>query len=176
MSIPSFSGIITSDIKSLFDNAISSLLEDGALTVQCTLHFGVTRYDDCANCVYDPVGRKSSNRFQTGGPGPFRNGGICPICGGAGKKPVIKTENINLGIIYDYRDFLGISTPVNAPDGFIQTVSKKETIPKLLRAKELQPSIAIKNYVDSRFERASEPQPVGFGNDNFVFCNWKRVK
>lgn len=107
---------------------------------------------------------------------PFRNGGICPLCGGNGKKAVVTTENINLGIIYDYRDFLGSSTPVNIPDGFIQTVSKKETIPKLLRAKELQPSIAIKNYVDSRFERASEPQPVGFGNDNFVFCNWKKDK
>lgn len=63
MPVPSFSGIITSDMKSLFDNAIGSLLEDAALTVQCTLHFGVTKYEDCSNCIYDPIGRKSSNKF-----------------------------------------------------------------------------------------------------------------
>jgi len=39
-----------------------------------------------------------------------------------------------------------------------------------------RPSTAIKNYADARFERISDPQPVGFGNDDFVFCNWKRIK
>ncbi len=56
------------------------------------------------------------------------------------------------------------------------TIAKKEITPKLYRAKELQPSITIKNYADARFERISDPQPVGFGNDDFVFCNWKRIK
>ena len=171
-----FSGIITNDFKDLFSNAIKALLEDAALTVACTLYFGVTKYEDCTNCVYDPIGRKSSNRFHTGGPVSFRNGGVCPVCSGNGKKPVISTENLNLAVIYNYRDFLGVETPVNVPDGVIQTIAKKEITPKLYRAKELQPSITIKNYADARFERISDPQPVGFGNDDFVFCNWKRIK
>ena len=84
--------------------------------------------------------------------------------------------HLNLAVIYNYRDFLGVETPVNVPDGVIQTIAKKEITPKLYRAKELQPSITIKNYADARFERISDPQPVGFGNDDFVFCNWKRIK
>ena len=160
MSVPSFSNIITSDMKKLFGNAIRSLLEDTALTVPCTLYFGITKYEACSNCIYDPIGRKSSNRYLTGGPVPFRNGGICPVCNGNGKKPVISTENLNLAVIYDYKDFLGIKTPVNAPNG----------------AKELQPSTEISNYANSRFERITEPQPAGFGDDEFVFCNWKRIK
>ena len=80
-------------------------------------------------------------------------GGYVPYCAGNGKKPVISTENINLAVIYDYKDFLGIKTPVNAPDGIIQVIGRKEVTPKLLRAKELQPSTEIANYADARFER-----------------------
>lgn len=176
MTIPSFSNIITDDLKKLFGNAIRALLEDGGLTVPCKLYFGITKYEACTNCIYDPIGRKSSNRFQTGGPVPFRNGGICPVCSGVGKKPVITTEDINLGIIYNYKDFLGIQTPVNAPEGMIQVIANKEATPKLLRAKEIQPSTGISGYADARFERMTEPQPVGFGNDDFVFCTFKRTK
>ena len=89
---------------------------------------------------------------------------------------MISTENINLAVIYDYKDFLGIKTPVNAPNGVIQVIARKEITPKLLRAKELQPSTEISNYADARFERISAPQPAGFGDDEFVFCNWKRIK
>ena len=145
MSTPSFSGLITSDLKKLFNNAISSLLEDTALTVACTLYFGVTKYEDCSNCIYDPIGRKSSNRFQNGGSVPFRFGTICPICRGEGKKPVITTEDLNLAVIYDYKSFLNSRTPINIPDGSIQTICKKEIMPKLLRAKEIQTSTDIKN-------------------------------
>ena len=66
-----FSGIIDSNFKTIFNNAISAILEDDALTVSCTLEYGITRYEDCVNCLYDPIGQKSSNRFQNGGPVPF---------------------------------------------------------------------------------------------------------
>ena len=59
-----FSGIISSDFKQLFNNAISSLLYNDALTLPCTLHYGVTKYNDCGNCVFDPIGNKSSNNFK----------------------------------------------------------------------------------------------------------------
>ena len=153
MAVPSFSNIITSDMKKLFGNAIRSLLEDSALTVACTLYFGITKYEACTNCVYDPIGRKSSNRFITGGPVPFRNGGICPNCSGNGKKPVISTENINLAVIYDYKDFLGIKTPVNAPNGVIQVIARKEITPKLLRAKEIQPSTEISKLCECKIPK-----------------------
>jgi hypothetical protein len=170
-----FSGIITDEMKSLFNNAIGSLLEDTALTVQCTLFFGVTKWEDCVNCTYDPIGKKSSNRYQHGGPVPFRNGGMCPICHGQGKKPTISSENVSLGVIYDYSQFMDLGVSVNDPDGTIQTIAKKELTPKLKRAKELQTSIDISNYGHHKFERISDPQPVGFGNNEFVFCNWRRT-
>ena len=42
-----FSGIIDSSFKTVFNDAISAILEDDALTIACTLDYGVTKYDNC---------------------------------------------------------------------------------------------------------------------------------
>ena len=171
-----FAGIIKSGHKSLFNDTIGALLEDAALTVPCTLYYGITKWESCNNCLYDPIGRKSSNRFQDGGPVPFPFGGVCPACNGDGKRPVISTETISLGVIFDYKEFLSINSPVNSPDGLIQTVGRKEVTHRLKRAKEIQVSTDISGYADHRFQRIEEPQPIGFGNSEFVVCTWRRVK
>jgi len=170
-----FSGIITSDLKNLFTDALKALIEGGAGTIPCSLYYGITKWESCPNCLYDPIGKKSSNRFQNGGPVPFQFGGICPVCNGDGKRPVITTDTIDLVVIFDYREFVNMSIPVNNPEGFIQTMGTKEATPKLKRAKEIKVATDIAGYADHRFQRVSEPEPLGFGNNEFVICTWKRV-
>tara|TARA_Y100001973_G_C5204790_1_gene340628 strand:+ start:869 stop:1387 length:519 start_codon:yes stop_codon:yes gene_type:complete len=167
-----FSGIINSDFKSLFKDAISALLYDDALTVPCKIYYGVTKYQDCTNCVYDPIGQKSSNRFQDGGPIPFPFGSICPMCNGDGKKPIETTEDINLMVIWDEKQFMNAGT-VNNPEGNIQTVTFSNNIPKLVRAKEIVVNTDLGSYGRYRYQRCSEPQLCGF-NSEFVECIWKR--
>lgn len=167
-----FSGIISSDFKSLFTDAISALLYDDACTMPCTIYYGITKYEDCANCIFDPIGQKSSNRFQDGGPLPFPFGSICPMCNGNGKKGVDSNENINLMVIWDSKEFINVGT-VNDADGMIQTVTFIENITKLKRAKELVTATEISSYNRYRYERISEPNPCGFSNE-FVECMWRR--
>ena len=169
-----FSGIIDSTLKSVFNNAINAILEDGALTVACTLEYGITRDESCVNCLYDPIGQKSSNRFQNGGPVPFPFGSVCPLCNGNGKKPVLSSEEVNLAVIFEPRQFLEISTPVNTADGYIQTLANKSMTPKLQRAKEIVVSTDVSGFFTHRYERAGEPLPVGLGNNEFVLCTWRR--
>ena len=169
-----FSGIIDSSFKSVFNNAISAILADDALTVSCTLEYGITKYEDCVNCLYDPIGQKSSNRFQDGGPAPFPFGTICPLCNGNGKKPVISSENVNLAVIFEPRQFLEMSTPVNTADGYIQTLANKIMTPKLQRAKEIIVATDISGFFSHRYQRVDEPVPIGLGNNEFVLCMWRR--
>lgn len=169
-----FSGIITSEFKQLFDNAISALLYNDALTLPCTVSYGVTRWDSCENCVYDAVGQKSSNRYLDGGPVPFPFGSTCPMCDGQGRHPIVTTENINLAVIWDSKKFINVGT-VASPNGMIQTLTFSYNIPILKRAKELIVATGIANYGDYRYERASEPDPCGLGNTTFVHCLWKRI-
>ena len=169
-----FSGIIDSSLKSVFNNAISALLENDALTIPCTLEYGITKYEDCVNCLYDPIGQKSSNRFQGGGPVPFPFGGICPLCNGNGKKPVTSSENVNLAVIFEPKQFLEMSTPVNTADGYIQTLATISMTPKLQRAKEIIVATDISGFFTHRYQRISEPIPMGLGNSEFVICTWRR--
>ena len=145
-----FSGIIDSSLKSVFNNAISAILEDDALTVACTLEYGITKYENCANCLYDPIGQKSSNRFQNGGPVPFPFGSVCPLCNGNGKRSVTSSENVNLAVIFEPRHFLEMTTPVNTADGYIQTLANKIMTPKLRRAKEIVVSTDVSGYFSHR--------------------------
>ena len=105
--ISAFSGIIDSSFKSVFNNAISALLEDDALTTACTLEYGITKYDNCAICLYDPIGQKSSNRYQSGGPAPFPFGNLCPMCNGNGRRPVTSSESVNVLVKNPYHESLG---------------------------------------------------------------------
>ena len=59
-----FSGIIDSSFKSVFNNAISAILADDALTISCTLEYGITKYEDCVNCLYDPIGQSHQIDFK----------------------------------------------------------------------------------------------------------------
>ena len=171
MSNP-FSGIISSDFKQIFTNAISALIYDDACTVPCTLYYGVTRYEDCVNCIYDPIGRKSSNKFQDGGSVPFPFGSICPMCNGQGKRGVESSEDLNLMVIWDYKQFMNVGTVEN-PDGMIQTMTFAENTPKIKRAKEIIVATQLGSYARHRYERAGEPTPCGFSSE-FVSCTWKK--
>ena len=166
-----FSGLINSEFQTLFTDAFSALLYNDALTMPCTLSYGVTRYEDCPNCKAAAVGQMPSTRYQDGGPMPFPFGSICPMCNGAGKRPVESTETVRLMIIWDYRKF--VNTPgIPEHNGDIQTVTFSYNTPKLTRAKEI---IVETDYGRHRFQRASQPQPCGLGNDDFVECIWKRT-
>ena len=169
-----FSGIIDSGFKSVFNNAISAILADDALTISCTLDYGITKYENCGNCLYDPIGQKSSNRFQNGGPAPFPFGTLCPLCNGNGKKPVTSSENVNLAVIFEPRQFLEMSTPVNTADGYIQTLATKSMTSKLQRAKEIVVATDVSGFFTHRYQRGSEPLPIGLGNNEFVICTWRR--
>lgn len=169
-----FSGIISAGLKTLHKNAISALLYNDALTLPCTLSYGITKYEDCQNCVFDSIGRKSANKYQDGGPAPFPFGTICPLCNGAGKRGVESTENISLCVIWDYKEFVNVTT-VNNPLGTIQTITFDTNTPKLKRAKHIVVATNIAAYANHRFERISEPQPCGFGSTDFVSVLWERI-
>lgn len=170
-----FNSIDYTSIQSVFNDAISSLLNCSGCAVTCTLEYGVTKYESCANCVYDPIGRKSSNRYLNGGPLPFPFGGLCPLCNGAGQRPVVSTEDVDLIVVYDPRDFMQFNVTVDAPNGLIQTMSKIELMPKLQTAKSIKVSKDIEGYFNRTYERVQEPMPCGFGKSAFAVCTWKRI-
>jgi hypothetical protein len=173
-----FDGIITQQLKTIFDDAISALLEDTALTVPCTLIFENTKLNDCPNCIYDTLSRRSSNQYQTGGPIPFVNGQICPYCNGAGSLSFNAEEVVYLGIIKPV--FFGMDKlsleDVNFVDGKIQSLCSVDLYAKLKNASVIIVDNNLLNLANNRYIRYRDPIPVGFGNNSFIITTWQAVE
>ena len=169
-----FSGIIGTNLKTLYSNAISAMLYNDACTIKSTLHYGITKYENCQNCLYDPIGQKSSNKYQSGGPVPFPFGSICPVCDGRGKRGVETTETIYVMVIWDYKDFFNVGTVNTGSNDMIQILTFDENTPKIKKTNEITIDVDKAGYGRHRFAKAGEPQPCGFSNTDFVSCLFKR--
>jgi len=174
MATNPFSGILSTNLKNTFEDEIKALLESGGGSTPCRLIYGVTRFTLCSNCIFDAIGKKSSNRYLSGGPVPFTDGQICPMCNGVGRIPQESTESINLVVIWDYRSWIDLGVNVNSPEGFVQTISEMDTLPKIKKAKDIIINTDIEKHVRHAFVRHGEPAPAGLCRDTFVVTMWKR--
>jgi len=175
MSNP-FAGIITATHKELFNNMIYSLLEDTALTVPCKLIYGDTKFVECENCIINNMTGRSANKYKALGPVPFNDGQICPYCNGQGKKAVESSESgIYIAVIWDYKHFYDAPAHVNVSSGHIQTLTKLSLLSKIKQTKEILVNTDLEEYVKHRFIRDGEPNPAGWGDNEFAFTLWKRA-
>ena len=174
MSNP-FSGIISPELKTLFNNAISALLEDNALTVPCQLNYGITKQTICPNCVWDGLNRKSANIYNGTGPYSFPRGQICPYCNGVGLIGEESNEEVFLCVIWDYRQWRKLGFNVLTPDGMVATLCKMEHVAKIKKAKDIIIDTRISPHVVHRFVREGEPNPLGLGESTYISTLWKKV-
>lgn len=176
MSNP-FSGIISSELKGLFNNAIDALLENNALSLPCKILYDnqiATTY--CNNCIFDPISLLSSNVYNGSGPIEFPEGGICPVCVGQGQiRSNSSSETIYLAFIFDSKYFLNINSKViNIPDGSIQSLCNISLLSKIKNANEIIFDNNLTNIGHFKYERASDPEPLGFGDNRYILTLWKK--
>ena len=176
MSNP-FSGIVSSELKGLFNNAIDALLENNALSLPCKILYDnqiTTTY--CNNCIFDPISLLSSNVYNGSGPIEFPEGGICPICVGQGQiRSNSSSETIYLAFIFDSKYFLNINSKIiNIPDGSIQSLCNISLLSKIKNANEIIFDNNLTNIGHFKYERASDPEPLGFGDNRYILTLWKK--
>jgi hypothetical protein len=166
------SDIITPELKSMFNGAIDSILKEGALSIPCKLKYAGTSQTLCPNCIYDPLSKRSANKFKTSGGVPFGDGQICPVCSGRGLSQSDSEETVHLGVIFDSKYFLKWgSDTIRIPDGVIQTICSSSFIDKLKNASEIIVTVNNNLY---KYTRLTEPQPAGFGDTNYILTLWQR--
>lgn len=172
-----FSGIISKELKQTFNNAIDSLLENNALSLPCKII-----YDNqinnvyCNNCILDNISLISSNIYNGTGPNPFGEGGVCPVCLGLGlvKNPN-SGETVHLAFIFDSKYFLNINNKViNIPDGSIQSLCHTSLLNKIKNASEIIFDNNLSNIGHFKYERANDPEPLGFGDNRYILTLWKK--
>jgi hypothetical protein len=166
-----FSGIISAEFKSLFNNAINALLEQGALTIPCTIKYGSSNPVYCNNCEIDPIANRSSNIYNGSGPNPFIENTICPVCLGQGFINANKSEIVYMAVLFSEAGwFQWGSKTVKIPDGMAQSICKTELVHKLKNAD----TILFNNSESSTYVLASDPELVGLGETNYAITMWKK--
>lgn len=162
------------DLQSIFNQQIDLLLSSSGLTTKCQFNFGVSKKNICPNCIYDPNLKKSSNKYKTGGPVLFGSGKICPYCNGIGFYGEIKTEDAYLAIIWDYKKWINPPTNIAGFDGMIQTISDKKILYSIRQCKDMT-VIVNPDLSNPTFTLYSEPNFVGLGDNNYIFCMWQKT-
>ena len=144
------------------------------LGINCKVVYPPKR-ENCVNCVYDPIGKKSANRYRHGGPKPF-NFGRCPMCGGNGFKEVESEEVVKLRVYYDYRDFVKVDgVSINAPGERVQIIGYLTDMHKVRRANEIIINSDKGGYGTWRFVKGSEPAPWGLKKDRYFVAFLERA-
>jgi len=148
----------------------------------CTLEFKEI-WQECTNCVFDFNTKRSANRYVDGGPYPFPNGSLCPLCGGQGQlKAVRPTETITMCVEADTTEWARYGLPeIRSPKGvllskgFIQDLPKvRSCVSMTVDSQSRQASVA--GYGKYKYKLASEPLDIGtIVQGRYFMALWERT-
>jgi hypothetical protein len=74
-------------------------------------------------------------------------------------------------LITNSKNFIGA---VNTPDIVAQTICSIDYVSKIRQCSKIIFNTDIVGLSNNIFIRGNEPQPVGLGDNRYIFTNWKR--
>ncbi len=153
-----------------FDDILDSLGK------QCKLVYP-SKFIECVNCIYDPIGKKSSNRWRTGGPMPF-HAGACSMCQGAGKSATENSENVIMTI--NWLPGKNISTGPNIRVAIGYPIETRGYMTDLAKVRSCEEMIILGGNADIyshyKFKLDGEPTDVFQAiSGRYFVATWKRV-
>lgn len=124
----------------------------------CTLVFPAIT-NPCVNCIADPIGGKSSNHFQHGGPMPFANGSSCPYCDGQGMRADVTTRDVKFACVYDVKEYLDPNTRIviRIPNGVCEIRGYLTDLPDVEQCEYILVQSDINSITKRRFKLMTEP-------------------
>ena len=162
-------------VKAIITNALDDLITE--LGKMCRLVYP-PRMVPCDNCIYDPIGRKSSNVYLNGGPIPFQNVS-CPMCDGSCKKAETQTEDIKFLCSLTPKDFFVPIPNLNlqVPFSVVQTKGFLRDVPKVRRADHMIFQTPIDGVATKKYKLDSDPADVSNIIQNRYFvATWKQIQ
>jgi hypothetical protein len=162
------------ELQNIYNQQIDLLLADNGLTTLCEFNFGTSKNNICINCIYDPILKKSSNKYKTGGPVPFDLGKICPYCNGIGFYGLETKEQVYLAIIWDNKKWINPPLDIKNSDNFIQTICDKKLFYTIKKCKSMT-IIYNNNNSNPIYSLYRDPTPAGLGDNNYLFSFWQKT-
>lgn len=164
--------LLSTSIRNGSRNAFDSLIVTFGKTSRLILPPKITY---CDNCKIDPIGKKSSNIWINGGPAPFPNGSLCPMCEGKGTIAQEVYYDVTMLIQEDPTKFEKIFS-VNFPDGAIQTKCFITELPKIQQCQYMIKHLDLINVLPQKYKLFGEPLcPGNIVQSRYIVALWERV-
>lgn len=159
---------IPSDLVKEYQYIMDSFIDDINIGHECKLIYP-PKSSECNNCIFDIDTGRSSNIYKDGGPVPFANHTLCPVCGGEGRSVLSVEATIRLRVYYQPKDFLNIGIPsIKTKDGVIQAIGYLTDLPKLEMATEVIVDSDLESLKRIKCVREGTALPWGFGKRYFI--------
>lgn len=163
-----FSSLFTQEFKCLFINAIDSLVQDSGCTIPCRLVYEGCQCIECSNCL--------NGIYRPGGPVFFPSGKICPMCMGKRTIETQETEDINLIVIFEGKQWRGLSKDIDVKlaGGNIQTMCRIEYFSKIMAAQSIVVDTPHEHLCVNEYKREGKPEPCGLGSMEYIITRWNK--
>jgi hypothetical protein len=161
-------------VRQFIDQSMTDMLGTDVFGVNCVLSMPPSP-TYCANCVADPIGMKSSNIYITGGPQPFEDGQVCPVCHGDYILQVEQTKTIVMVIEWKPERFLDIMRrTVRFPQSTIQSRGFVSDLQYVQNCSHMETFLdtSTDHYT---FKLRGEPIVPGRLSRKFFYALWERV-
>ena len=135
--------LITPDDLTLYKNYFDAIITEWGKP--CKIWYPPL-YTPCTNCNPDITGNVSSNTYLHGGPIPFQDGQICPMCNGSYLHAVESTSSITMFIYFKVSDFKKLGSNIVVPEGGIVTKCFITDVPNIKNCIKMQVQTSISPY------------------------------
>lgn len=167
---------LTDEEKGIMSDAIDDMIANWGK--DCKLIYPA-RQAPCNNCnlVQTPGGGfRSLNTYKPGGPVPFRDGTLCPVCGGKALRTLPEvTEVIKLLCRWNPSQFILLAGNIQVPFSVVETEGYLSDWPKVQQARVIILELPIQPIIRARFELAGEGVDVNSIVQGKTFtCHWNR--
>lgn len=177
MAVPLFQ--LTPAIKQIASDAIDTLILQ--LGKPCRLIYPPAQIP-CGNCIFDVIGKKSSNRWRTGGPSFFPPNTICPVCNGVGTRATENSETITMLLDFDIKNWLlpgqfGLDTELllRVPNGMCRSKGFLTDMPKVMRATDAILATNDEAFLRLKYQLVGEPLDTSnIVQGRYFYAYWRR--
>lgn len=165
-------------LADIYNQAIDSLISDCGLSLPCKLIKTSGKCVECPNCIYNPITKKSLNKYKPGGPIVFDTGLTCPFCLGRGQSQEKNEQILNLFVCFERKKFIpvfaGAANPVIS-DGDAQTVCRIEYYLDIISCDFIYFNSCDGCIESDKYQRSAKPQFAGIGRPKFIVTSWSLV-
>jgi hypothetical protein len=169
---------LTDDEVQIMADAIDTLMENTGKNCQLIYQGRRTPCNNCNLAQTSGGTLRSLNTYKAGGPRPFPNGSVCPVCQGTAYLALPeRTENIRLLLRWNPANFMMLpGTTLEVPYSVVESEGYITDWPKVQQARVMIIELPIAPYIKARFELSGEPTDVNSIKQGYTFtCHWKRA-